>query len=166
MPNKLVAAAALVWITGCGKTVADDWTSRPTKAFTGTVGDIHYQVTAPADWVAVVEGFAQGWQAPGDQKHKPRVVFMDESLKGDQLDDAISATDARPEYLVRKDKRADGFALTEVDDQTLVRVHVFKKVPSGRYVHCTSHESNLDGIANFDGVKHALEAICDSFVLK
>lgn len=156
----------VVVLGACGKSSGGaDWTKQPVKPFDGTVDTFKYQISLPGDWTPR-QPPDDGWSAPtGDQFERPSVNVKMISLSG-KLDDAIAMAGDKPERFVRKDQKPDGFSLTEVHNKGLIRATTFKKTGGDKYLWCTASQATNDGIPNFDAAKPALEAICDSIMLK
>ncbi len=159
--------AMLVVLVACGKGAkVADWTRTPLTTIDATAGGVTYQITLPEDWVRRTPP-DEGWEPPtGDPFKRPHANVQNVSADfASSLESAISAAGAKPETLTRKETKPDGFALTEVHGQTLIRATVFKKV-GGSVLWCTADQANDDGLVAFDATKTALVKICDSVTPK
>jgi hypothetical protein len=138
------------------------WTDVQLVKRDGKAGPIAYEISLPQDW-GVRPPPDDGWQAPGfPQFRAPTVSVGKISTIGKTVDDAILTAGGKAEQYVRKDQRPDGYALTEVHNETLCRVTRFAKAGSGDYLWCTASYANDDGIPRFADSRGKLEAICDS----
>ena len=162
--RKLLVMFALV---ACGKgTKAEDWTKTPTKPLDASTGGVQFQISIPENWEPRKPP-DEGWgPTTGDQFRRPSVSVSNVSADlASSLESAIAASGSKPEQLTRKETKPDGYALTEVHNETLVHVTRFKKV-GGSYLWCRAMQANDDGIPSFEATKAALVKICESVTPK
>jgi hypothetical protein len=154
---------ALLVAAACGKPKkADDWSKTPFKTIDASTGGVAFTISMPETWDKRTPP-DEGWgPTTGDQFQRPYVTVSNVSLDlATSVESAIATAGAKPEQIVRKESRPDGYHLTEVHDETLIRASVFKKVGSS-YLWCTAAQANDAGIASFEATKQALVKVCES----
>jgi hypothetical protein len=143
-----------------------DWHRTPLKQMTASSGGIQFEMSIPEDWVQRTPP-DEGWGLPtGDAFKRPSVTIQNVSADmASSMESAISSAGAKPENIVRKDQRGEGYAITEAKEPTLIRATTFKRV-GGTFLWCTASQANDDGIPVFTETKQVLQKICDSVTPK
>ncbi len=169
MRHALIAVLALCAGASCNKAKQPkevDWHRTPLKPMTASTGGIPFEMSIPDDWVARVAP-DEGWApATGDAVKRPFVTVQNVSADlATSLEAAISSAGAKPEDVVRKDRRGEGYAITEAKAPTLIRATTFKRV-GATFLWCTASQANDDGIPMFTETQQVLQKICDSLTPK
>jgi hypothetical protein len=162
---KLVIVAV---VAACSKgTKAEhDWSRTNYKQVDASTGGVAFAITLPENWEPRKPP-DDGWgPTTGDPFKRPFVTIANVSLDlATSLESAIAAAGAKPENVVRKEAKNGNYAITEVHDDKLIRVAVFRRV-GGSFLWCTASQANDDGIPGFEHTKQALVKICDSLTPK
>lgn len=159
---------ALVVLVACGKARKpdEDWSRTPFKTIDSSTGGVQFSLSVPENWEPrkPPEG---GWGLEtGEASQRPSVTVQNVSQDlATSLESAIVAAGAKPENVVRKEDKPNGYHLTETHDETLIRATVFLKV-GGSFLWCTATQANDRGIPGFEHTKQALVKICESLVVK
>src|SRR3954447_16700761 len=116
MRHALIAVLVLCAGASCNKAKKPkelDWHRTPLKQMTATSGGLQFEMAIPEDWVrrtAPDEGWAP---TTGDAVKRPSVIVDNVSAEmASSLESAISSTGAKPENIVRKEQRGEGYAIT------------------------------------------------------
>jgi len=161
----LLAPALLV---GCGKTAQkqEDWHRTPLKQMSAKAGGVELDMAIPENWEPR-DAPDEGWgPKTGDPFKRPSVTLQNVSTDmASSLESAISTAGAKPENIVRKESKNEGYAITEAKEPTLIRATTFKRAGNS-FVWCTASQANDDGIPMFSETKSVLQKICDSVTPK
>jgi hypothetical protein len=160
---------ALVLIASCNKAKKAkelDWHRTPLKQMTSSTGGVQFEMSIPEDWEprkAPDEGWAP---TTGDVAKRPSVTVQNVSVDmASSMESAISTIGAKPEYVIRKEQKGDGYAITDATEPMLIRASTFKRA-GGSFLWCTASQSNEDGIPMFTETRQVLQKICDSVTPK
>jgi hypothetical protein len=143
-----------------------DWHRTPLKLMTASSGGIQFEMSIPEDWVPRTPP-DEGWGPPtGDAVKRPFVTIQNVSSDmASSMESAISSAGAKPENIIRKDKRGENYVITEAQEPTMIRATTFKRV-GGTFLWCTASQANDDGIPVFTETRQVLQKICDSVTPK
>ncbi|HET9992569.1 MAG TPA: hypothetical protein VFQ65_28745 [Kofleriaceae bacterium] len=162
----ILLAAAL--LAGCGKTAQkqQDWHRTPLKQLSVKTGGVELDIAIPEDWEPR-DAPDEGWgPKTGDPFKRPSVTVQNVSSDmASSLESAIAAAGAKPENVVRKVAKNEGYAITEAKEPSLIRATTFKRT-GNTFLWCTAGQANDDGIPMFNETKQVLEKICDSVTPK
>jgi len=155
---------SIVVLAACGKAkkADEDWSRTPFKTIDSSTGGVAFSLSIPDNWEARKPPDGGWGLATGEVSQRPSVTVQNVSQDlATSLESAIAAAGAKPENLVRKESKADGYHLTETHDETLIRATVFMKV-GGSFLWCTASQANDRGIPGFEHTKQALVKVCES----
>jgi hypothetical protein len=154
----------VISLLGCGGK-PKDWTGKKLVTETVTVDGVTFTIDVP-------EGLPKGETAGDwddvrvDFDYVPKVytsIEAADSMPKDEMGamrmDAVRIDDT---HYVRKEKRPDGWALTDVSpDKSAIRAWSIKKV-GDKLVECSAYQRNDGELPSHEKTKAMLEAICDS----
>jgi len=164
--QKIVVAILLA--ASCGKTAQkqEDWHHTPLKQMSAKTGGVEFEMAMPETWTPRAAP-DEGWgPTTGDPFKRPSVTVQNVSTDmASSVESAIAAAGAKPENVVRKVAKAEGYAITEAKEPTLIRATTFKRT-GNTFLWCTAAQANDDGIPMFNETKQVLEKICDSVTPK
>jgi hypothetical protein len=168
--QKIVVAILLAatLLPSCGKTAQkqEDWHRTPLKQMSSKTGGVEFDMAIPETWEPR-DAPDEGWgPKTGDAFKRPSVTVQNVSADmASSLESAISAAGAKPENVVRKEAKNEGYAITEAKEPTLIRATTFKRT-GNTFLWCTASQANDDGIPMFNETKSVLQKICDSVTPK
>ena len=164
----LKIVVAIVLAAGCGKTAQkqQDWHRTPLKQMSAKTGGVEFDMAIPDNWEPR-DAPDEGWgPKTGDPFKRPSVTVQNVSADmASSLESAVAAAGAKPENVVRKFAKNEGYAITEAKEPTLIRATTFKRT-GNTFLWCTAGQANDDGIPMFNETKVVLEKICDSVTPK
>jgi methionine synthase II (cobalamin-independent) len=156
----------VISLLGCGGE-PKDWTGKKLVTETLTLEGVTFTIDVP-------EGLPKDKRNPSDWSdareeydHVPKVftsVWSADSMPAD-VDSAMHTAALRIEdaHFIRKDKRPDGWALTDANpDKHRIEAWTIKKAGADKVIKCTAVQVMDGELPSYDKTKAMLEAICDS----
>jgi hypothetical protein len=159
---KILVAISLV---GCGGP-PKDWSEKPRVTETLTTSGVTFTIDIP-------EGLPKDKHDPGDWNdnreewdHVPKVFTSiwgaDQMPTDEQRAMSRVALRVADAHFIRKDKRPDGWALTDADpDKHRIEAATLKTVGTNM-IECSATQVTEGELPSYDKTKAMLEAICDS----
>lgn len=154
----------LVLLAACGKDT--DYSGKPLEPKTVTLEGVTFTISVPKGLPTDSDEKPGTWNVTKMEGDYVPKIFTSISPIGHADVDAFAKWkifSKEKMNLVRKETRADGYAITDAPkDKHRIEASTVKKLTDDKYLECDAVQVADGELKNYDATKKMLEAICDS----